>query len=164
MSPGSGSLPGPAAGASDRPPVRVMFDGACQLTPRGRIAAFGFVVSGPAHSREECGLAVAPNSPRATNNVAEYVAAIRALEWLLASGYRGRVELLGDSELVVRQMKGEYQIRADHLREYYARLRQLADSFEAVAIDWVPREQNIHADALSKEGIRRALRGEPGPR
>jgi ribonuclease HI len=137
----------------DASPAEVHFDGACQTVRGRRIAGYGCTIDGGGLRHEESGLAVPPDHPRATNNVAEYVGAIRALEWLAAIPFPGPVVVLGDSELVVRQMNGEYEVRAEHLRPYHERLRQLAERFPRVEFRWVPREQNQRADALSKEGI-----------
>ncbi len=134
-------------------PVTVQFDGACEPARGGGLATFGFHIEGGGFLHEDCGLAVAPNSPRSTNNVAEYVAAIRALEWLTAHGYSGDVRLVGDSQLVIRQMKGEYEVRAEHLKAYHHRLAQLASRFRSVEYEWVPRESNTRADALSKHAL-----------
>ena len=134
-------------------PVVVHFDGACQPPKGGGVATFGFTVDGGGFAHEDRGLAVRPYAAHATNNVAEYVAAIRALEWLRGEGYSGPVEVVGDSELVVRQMLGEYEVRAEHLKAYKARLEQLAHEFRSVEFRWVPREQNVRADALSKEAL-----------
>jgi ribonuclease HI len=137
----------------DVPEVHVHFDGACQPPTGPGIAAFGFTIEGPGLDVEESGLATRPYSEHSTNNVAEYVAAIRALEWLLAHDYRGPVIAWGDSQLVVRQMLGEYEVRTEHLKAYHERLRQLAGRFASVTWKWIPREQNGRADALSKEAI-----------
>ncbi len=88
--------------------------------------------------------------------MAEYVAAIRALEWLAEHGYRGAVRAYGDSQLVVRQMDGSYRVRAEHLRAYHDRLRQLTRSFASVEFEWVPRERNERADELSKRALEEA--------
>ncbi len=133
--------------------VRVHFDGACQPPTGPGIAAFGFTIQGPDVDIEECGLATRPFSEHSTNNVAEYVGAIRALEWLRAHGYRGPVVLRGDSQLVIRQMTGEYEVRTEHLKAYHDRLEQLAREFAAVTWEWIPREQNQRADELSKQAI-----------
>ncbi|HTP55625.1 MAG TPA: ribonuclease HI family protein [Thermoplasmata archaeon] len=144
-------------------PAIVHFDGACQTVGGRRVAAYGCTVEGPGLAHEESGLAVPPDHPRATNNVAEYVGAIRALEWLTAVPYRGEVVVFGDSELVVRQMRGEYEVRADHLRPYHERLRQLVDRFSHVEFRWLRREENRRADALSKDGIYATRRRPSGP-
>ncbi|MGI0132488.1 MAG: ribonuclease HI [Thermoplasmata archaeon] len=130
--------------------VTVHFDGACEPARGGGVATYGFTVEGFGLEYEEKGLAVRPWSPRATNNVAEYTAAIRALEWLTTRGFKGRVLMFGDSQLIVRQMKGEYEVKAPHLQEYHRHLRQLAGRFEEVRFEWVPRRENARADALSK--------------
>ncbi len=142
--------------ASPSGPVVVHFDGACQRVGGGPVAAFGFTVEGAGYDHEESGLAVPPHHERATNNVAEYVGAIRALEWLRAAGFTGEVLVEGDSQLVIEQMRGEYQVRAEHLRPYHDWLTKLAASFARVEFRWVRREANTRADALSKEGIERA--------
>jgi ribonuclease HI len=136
--------------------VHVHFDGACQPPKGPGIATFGFTVEGPGLDVEEYGLATRPYSEHSTNNVAEYVAAIRALEWLLATGFRGPVVVSGDSQLVIRQMLGEYEVRTEHLRAYHDRLAQLAREFASVTWQWVPREQNARADGLSKRALEEA--------
>lgn len=135
------------------PIVQVHFDGACEPARGGGIATYGFVAEGGGFEYEESGLAVRPWSPRATNNVAEYTAAIRALEWLRHQGFSGHVILVGDSQLVIRQMTGEYAVKAEHLRAYWERLRNLASGFTEVQFVWVPREENTRADALSKQAL-----------
>lgn len=139
-------------------PVQVHFDGACQVTRAGPVAGYGFVVEGRELDHQEFGLAVPPGSERATNNVAEYVGAIRALEYLVAREYRGTVVVFGDSQLVVRQMAGEYDVRAEHLRPYHDHLQSLAQRLGEVRFTWVPREENTVADALSQRAIEEARR------
>lgn len=137
-------------------PLEVHFDGACAPPRGGGIATFGFHLEGAGFLHEDYGLAVRPFSEHATNNVAEYVAAIRALEWLAKQAYPGDVVLLGDSQLVIRQMQGEYQVRAEHLKAYHEHLNQLARRFRRVDFRWVPREQNERADTLSKMALEEA--------
>jgi ribonuclease HI len=134
-------------------PVVVHFDGACEPARGGGVATFGYTIEGGGWDLEDCGLAVRPYSERATNNVAEYVGAIQALERLHGLGWEGPIEVRGDSQLVIQQMRGEYAVRAAHLREYHARLDQLARTFSHVTWVWIPREQNSRADALSKHAL-----------
>lgn len=145
--------------------VHIHFDGACQPPRGGGVATYGFTVEGPGLYREERGLAVPPWTPRATNNVAEYTAAIRALEWLGEQGYSGPVRVMGDSQLVIRQIQGVYRVKAEHLREYHHHLLELARRFERVDFAWIPREANARADQLSKQALddewRRAARHRP---
>lgn len=132
------------------------FDGACQPARGGGIATYGLVIEGEGIFHEECGLAVRPYSPNATNNVAEYTGAIRSLEWLRGRQYTGAVVLCGDSQLVIRQMNGEYEVKADHLRAYHDHLATLASGFLEVRYEWVPRASNQRADTLSKEALEAA--------
>lgn len=143
--------------------VTVHFDGACQTVGRRRVAAYGCTVEGAGLHHEEFGLAVPPGHPRATNNVAEYVGAIRALEWLAAVPFRGDVRVRGDSELVIRQVHGEYEVKAEHLRPYHERLVQLAGLFRHVEFEWISRDENRRADALSKAGIASVFSGSRRP-
>lgn len=96
----------------------------------------------------------------ATNNVAEYRAALAALEAARRLGAR-RVLLRSDSELLVRQLRGEYRTRASHLAELGARIEQVVRAFEAVEFEHVPREANARADALANRALDAAL-GRPG--
>jgi ribonuclease HI len=131
-------------------PVRVHFDGACQPPKGPGVAAFGFTIEGEGLAVEESGLATRPHSEHSTNNVAEYVGAIRALEWLREHGFRGAVVVCGDSQLVIRQMRGEYRVRTEHLRAYHDWLGRLAQEFQSVEWRWVRRNENVRADQLSK--------------
>lgn len=133
----------------------VHFDGACQRFGDEPIATYGFTLEGVGEMVEGSGLAVAPGAPHATNNVAEYVAAICGLERLQNEGFHGRVILRGDSQLVIRQMTGEYRVETEHLRAYHDRLEQLVRQFALVRFEWVPREENAQADLLSKQALDR---------
>ncbi|MDI3269743.1 MAG: ribonuclease HI family protein [Bacillota bacterium] len=88
----------------------------------------------------------------ATNNVAEYKALIAALQHAKAMGTR-EVLVRADSELMVRQMMGQYKVRDAGLRPLYEEARQLAQGFDAFAIRHVPREENRRADALANMAI-----------
>ena len=137
------------------PIVEVHFDGACQPPHRG-VAGYGFVVHGEGLDYSEKGLAAPPYSQTSTNNVAEYVGAIRALEYLREKGFHGQLVLLGDSELVIKQLSGEYEVRTEHLKAYHRHLMTLLESFPDARVEWVPRAQNEEADALSKLAIEEA--------
>jgi ribonuclease HI len=83
----------------------------------------------------------------ATNNVAEYEALIRGLEAALP--FRpGRLLVRADSQLVVKQLRGEYRVRQPHLRPLFDRARALLAQFAAVDLGHVPRAENTEADAL----------------
>ena len=85
---------------------------------------------------------------RATNNVAEYRALITALQKAKELGAR-RVAIRGDSELVVKQMKGEYRVKNEALRELYDEAQSLLGQFEHATIDHNYRNKNALADKLA---------------
>lgn len=136
--------------------VVVEFDGGCQPPAGRKFASWAYVIHGRGFEHEDSGLAAEPGSPLATNNVAEYQAAIRGLEYLLSQGYRGPVVLQGDSELVLKHLQGTYRVRAPHLRPLYDRLVELARQFSELTPHWVPRELNQRADHLTELAIARA--------
>ncbi|HHV79142.1 MAG TPA: Nif3-like dinuclear metal center hexameric protein [Firmicutes bacterium] len=86
---------------------------------------------------------------QATNNVAEYKAVIRALEWAAEAG-AAVVTVFSDSELVVNQLNGDYGIRDPELRQLFSQIESLLKNFECVQFVKVPREENCLADRLAK--------------
>ena len=89
---------------------------------------------------------------RATNNVAEYRALLLGIELAAALG-AGELELLGDSELIVRQVKGEYKVKDPALRELCSQAKRALEPFERWSIRHVRREQNVDADRLVNEAL-----------
>ncbi len=89
---------------------------------------------------------------RMTNNMAEYTALVRALEHALRLGPQYRVIVRSDSELMVKQMRGEYRVKDDRLRALYDQACRLRDRFQhRPQFLHVRREQNTRADALCNE-------------
>lgn len=83
---------------------------------------------------------------KATNNVAEYTAMIRALE--IAKDFtKGLVKCQSDSELMVKQLKGEYRVKAEHLVPLYNQIQDLIKSFEDVKFTHHKREHRMIAQA-----------------
>ncbi len=89
----------------------------------------------------------------ATNNVAEYTALIEGLKIAREQGVL-RVRIASDSELLVRQMNGLYQVKKPHLKILYDQAVQLIAAFEQVVIFHIPREENTEADSLANRAIR----------
>jgi ribonuclease HI len=83
----------------------------------------------------------------ATNNVAEYRAVLRGLELARALG-ADEVEIVGDSELVARQLSGAYKVKHPAMRPLYDRAVDALRSFDRWQIRTVPRAENARADAL----------------
>ena len=89
---------------------------------------------------------------RATNNVAEYRALLLGIELARSLGAR-EVELIGDSQLVVRQVKGEYRVKDAGLKPLHAEVRAALAGFDRWSIRDVRREQNAEADRLVNETL-----------
>ncbi len=85
-----------------------------------------------------------------TNNVAEYTAVIRALETVHGMG-ESEAHIRTDSQLIVRQLNGEYKVKDPGLRLLKNRVDRLSRGLK-VRFEHIPREHNDEADALSKEG------------
>lgn len=85
---------------------------------------------------------------RATNNVAEYTALITGLEEAKKLGAR-KIRILGDSELIVKQMRGEYRVKSTDLRHLYEKAQDLMAEFSPATIDHNYRESNALADRLA---------------
>jgi ribonuclease HI len=88
----------------------------------------------------------------ATNNVAEYRALLLGVERARNLG-ADVVELVGDSELIVKQVRGEYRVKDAALKELHARVRDGLAQFDDWSIRHVRREQNEHADRLVNETL-----------
>ena len=83
----------------------------------------------------------------ATNNVAEYRALLLGIALATELGAR-EIELIGDSELVVRQVEGRYKVKDPNLRQLHSQVRAALDGFEKWSIRHVRRDENAVADAL----------------
>jgi len=105
--------------------------------------------------RDESGNTIAGISRRlgiTTNNQAEYRAVIAGLEKAISLGAR-RVTIKSDSELVVKQLNGQYKIKNAALRPLYQEIVKLFGTLESVSITNIPREQNSAADALANKAL-----------
>jgi len=92
----------------------------------------------------------------ATNNVAEYHGLLAALKWAVDHGQRD-VQIRADSELLVKQMRGEYRVKNPGLQPLVARARLLVGQLDDVTFQHVRREQNTEADRLSNLGMDEAV-------
>ncbi len=90
---------------------------------------------------------------QATNNQAEYRAIIAALENAIRLG-ASQVDIRSDSELVVRQINGQYRVKNAALKPLYQRVKQLQSQFKGFTITHIPRQQNIEADSLANMALK----------
>nr|XP_027093621.1 uncharacterized protein LOC113714021 [Coffea arabica] len=106
----------------------------------------GLLLEGP--QGEVCSYALRFGFP-ATNNEAEYEALIAGLQLARRLGAQ-QIHVRGDSQLVVRQVLGEYEAKDETMQRYLSKVHQLTAYFESFEIQRIPRSQNKRADALSR--------------
>ena len=122
-------------------------DGAARGNPGP--AAIGVIL------KDEKGNVIATISRRlapTTNNQAEYRAIIAGLEKAVSLGVKN-VSVKSDSELVVKQINGQFKIKNTALRPLYQKVVQLTGLLESFSISYLPREQNAAADALANKAF-----------
>jgi ribonuclease HI len=144
---GSQRVLSPPAPQKEYPEFFIHADGASRGNP-GEAGA-GAVISdarGRTIKELKCSLGLT------SNNVAEYRALILALEKALELGARS-VTVFLDSELVVRQVRGEYRVREPHLKILYQRAKEILNQFSQFSILYIPREENRRADQLANEAV-----------
>jgi ribonuclease HI len=127
--------------------VIIYTDGAARGNPGP--AAIGVII------KDEAGSIKARLSQRigiTTNNQAEYQAIIIALEKAISLGAR-HVMLKSDSELVVKQICGQFKVKKTALRPIYQKVVRLIGSLESFFISYIPREQNEEADNLANKAL-----------
>jgi ribonuclease HI len=139
--------------APDNTRLVVHVDGGARGNPGP--AAIGVVISQPDETvigelAERIGVA--------TNNVAEYRAVLRGLQRAAELGAR-EIELVGDSELVARQLTGAYKVKHPALRPLYEEAAAALRGFDRWQIRTVPRAQNAHADTLVNAALDGGERG-----
>ena len=93
-----------------------------------------------------------------TNNFAEYQGLLAALEYALSHGYP-RLRVLTDSELMARQISGQYKVRSPDLKPLYDKAQAMIARLESFSIRHVYREQNREADRLANQAMDDAERG-----
>lgn len=123
------------------------FDGATKESNPG-LRGIGGVLKGPAGERIE----ISEEIGQGTNNEAEYAALMAVLD----AAVEAKVENLvvhGDSQLVVRQVNGEWFIKAKELVPMCKTVLELKGQIPNITIRWIPREENSEADALSKKAL-----------
>jgi ribonuclease HI len=80
-----------------------------------------------------------------------------AAQWLVDEGIEDKILIKGDSELVIKQMKGQYKVSSATSKKYVPEIKRLLQGKD-VSFSWVPREENEEADKLSRMGYESYLR------
>ena len=137
--------------------IVVHCDGLCKPYNPGGTATFGWVARrGVELLASDCG--VVARGRRATSNLAEYTAIIEALRWLDDAGHAGdTIVLRSDSQLAIYQLAGTYAVRSPSMRSLWDEASRLARRFADLRLEWVRREQNKEADALTRKAYRQAV-------
>lgn len=115
-------------------------------------AAIGVVISDGTKIIKEYGKTIGT----ATNNIAEYQAVVSALETLakdLKDPKQTDILIRADSELIVKQLKGEYKVKEPNLAKEFLKVYNLKHNFKSVSYLHVFREQNKEADRLVNEAL-----------
>jgi ribonuclease HI len=135
--------------AAEARPVRTRLftDGAARGNP-GPAGAGAVIVSAEGHIVAKVGKYLGET----TNNVAEYTGLILGLKRAKAMGLR-ELDVLADSELVVKQLNGEYAVKADHLKPLFDEAKLLLKGFDQIEVRYIPREENEAADEMSNRAI-----------
>jgi ribonuclease HI len=128
-------------------PLALYIDGASRGNPGP--AGIGIVVK---DSRGRVVAEISEFIGRATNNVAEYRALIRALEEAGSLGGR-QIIVRSDSELLVRQLTGEYKVKSPDLSPLHLEAHRLFKAFPKATVERIPRGENAAADALANRAL-----------
>lgn len=91
-----------------------------------------------------------------TNNFAEYSGLLAALQFALEHGH-GRLKVVSDSELMVKQIKGQYRVQSPDLRQLYEEAKRRIGKLDGFQIQHVLRAKNQHADRLANEAMDRGM-------
>lgn len=127
--------------------VSIYSDGGSRGNPGP--AAIGVVILGPRNKKIE---EISKYIGDATNNVAEYLAAVYGLQEAAFMGAR-EVKLMVDSQLVARQLKGEYRVKDQNILKFFDLALNLFRVFDKIEIEEIPREENKEADALVNKAL-----------
>ncbi|MBX5481362.1 MAG: ribonuclease HI family protein [Myxococcaceae bacterium] len=131
----------------EMPRLRVYSDGAARGNP-GPAGAGAVLVEPNGQVVDRIGKYLG----KQTNNFAEYMGLILGLERAQALGVK-EIEVYADSELMIRQLGGRYQVKSPSLRPLYDRAVTLLNHFDRVKLVHVPREMNLAADEMSNRAI-----------
>jgi ribonuclease HI len=91
-----------------------------------------------------------PEDGGVSNNVAEYEGVLLAIEMAISSGVDD-LHIYTDSQLVMNQINGRYDVKQDHLKPLRERVWGKGSQIRTISISWVPREENRRADALCRK-------------
>ncbi len=142
--------------------ITVHFDGLCYPKNPCGVAAYGYLISRDDQVIHK-GFGAVGEGKGMTNNVAEYEGLKAAARWLKDNEINGKITIKGDSQLVIKQMKGEWQVNSATSRKYVPEIKRLLEGMD-VSFVWTPREKNEEADKLSRVAYERYMKQKKNPK
>jgi ribonuclease HI len=130
--------------------ITAYFDGLCYPKNPCGVAAYGYLIYRDGALINK-GCRAVGEGKGMTNNVAEYEGVKAVAQWVHDNGIDEKVEIRGDSQLVIMQLRGEWKVNSDTSKRYVPEIKRLLQGKD-VSFVWVPREKNEEADLLSREG------------
>src|SRR3990167_966243 len=124
----------------------LFFDGACRGNPGPM--AIGVVLMKNGKKLGELSKRIGTG----TNNIAEWRALIEGLKLAMAHGCK-QLQVCGDSQLVIKQIKGQYRVKSDNLIPLFNETKKLCDNFKEIDFKWINREDNARTDTLSNDAL-----------
>lgn len=135
---------------------KLFFDGACEPCNPGGIATYGWFIE---RNRTEVklGHGEIARGEQATNNIAEWAALVFGLSAFAGLNAQEPLSIYGDSQLVINQALGKWQVKADHLKQWHTIMHALIKSIQPpISFQWIRRDKNKKADQLSKLAYKEA--------
>jgi len=122
------------------------FDGACRGNPGPM--AIGLLLLEKGRKVKE----VSKRLGKGTNNIAEWSALVEGLRLAGEHGCR-ELEVRGDSQLIIKQITGQYRVKSENLIPLFNEAKKLCNSFEKLGFKWINREENFYTDSLSNKAL-----------
>ena len=122
------------------------FDGACRGNP-GPMAVGAVLLESGKKVGE-----ISKNIGTGTNNIAEWKALIEGLKLAAAHACK-ELEVRGDSQLIIRQISGQYRVKNENLIPLYNEARKLCGNFSKIDFRWVRRDENSYTDSMVNKAL-----------
>ena len=138
--------------------LTIKFDGACDNNSKLKFMGIGVAVW--IDGKRDTDLDFTKMAGSGTNNIAEWEGLVEALKmayaYMTTVNPNIRVRIYGDSQLIVYQFNGRYEIKKEEFLDYYKEAKRLRNALggRLKRVEWIPRKDNGDADILSKKAIR----------
>lgn len=134
--------------------IEAWFDGCCEPKNPGGYAAAGVLVKVNGVTVWQKGKFII-SGPEASNNVAEYYGCAMVLKYITKEELKGDIIIRGDSQLVIKQLLGEWKVKGGLYLKYWQRTKELLEPIkDRVKFEWIKREENDVCDGLSKQVLK----------